>query len=113
MFETEKQPLLIPLSIVGLLSLIAVGDLPSEYYLFLRWILSGSAVLVAVMAIRWRGLGWLMLSIPVFVLWFPAFGVYMDKSAWLPLNVLAAIGFITCGAVLKPPTEESSKPGDD
>jgi hypothetical protein len=32
--------------------------------------------------------------VPAFVLWFPLFGVTMDRTSWAVLNVIAAIGFL-------------------
>lgn len=102
----QKHPLVIPLAAAAIFSFIALGELPYGYYTFLRWVMSGAAVLLAVFAIRWKKLGWLAVSAPIFILFFPAFQVYFEKEVWAPIDVIAGIALIVAGAVLTRPTAD-------
>ena len=83
--------------IVGALTLIGMANLDYGYYVFLRWAVSAAAVLLAVVAWRNKQENWLWLAAPVFILWFPLFGVFFDKSLWIMLDLAAGIGFIFAG----------------
>tara|TARA_B110000503_G_scaffold136724_1_gene219633 strand:- start:221 stop:523 length:303 start_codon:yes stop_codon:yes gene_type:complete len=80
--------------ITGVLSFIALANLPYEFYVSFRWLVAVAAVALGVVAHRAGATVWYLLAIPAFVLWFPLFGIEMDKSVWIIFNVLAGIGFI-------------------
>ena len=80
--------------ITGVLSFIALANLPYEFYVSFRWLIALAAVALGVVANRSGATVWYLLAIPAFVLWFPLFGIEMDKSVWIIFNVLAGIGFI-------------------
>lgn len=89
------------------MAFIGVGELPFGYYTVLRWVVSIAAILLAIFAIRFRQLPWLILAIPIFALWFPPFGVGMTKNAWVILDVLAGLGLALAGVLLVRPTERN------
>lgn len=78
----------------GIASILALFDMPYDFYVLLRGLVSISAVFLGVFAVIRAKFVWLVLAVPAFVLWFPLFGVTMDRESWAVLNVLAAIGFI-------------------
>lgn len=97
MKEQSQRPLLIPLLIAGILALVGIANLPYGYYEFLRWILSVAGVLLAIFSWKANQKGWLLLSIPVFILWFPPFQIFMDKSAWVVLDLIVGVALILAG----------------
>jgi hypothetical protein len=82
----------------GLASAIALFDLPYDYYTMLRGLVSVSAVFLGIFAVLRGQFVWLVLAVPAFLLWFPLFGVSMDKGSWAPWNLLAAAGFLLAWA---------------
>jgi hypothetical protein len=82
------------MAVTGFASILALFEMPYDFYVLLRGLVSISAVFLGVFAVIRGNSVWLVLAVPVFVLWFPLFGVTMDRGSWAVLNVLAAIGFI-------------------
>ena len=80
--------------ITGVLSFMALANLPYEFYVSFRWLVAVAAVALVVVANKAGATVWYLLAIPAFVLWFPFFGITMDKSSWIIFNVLAGIGFL-------------------
>jgi hypothetical protein len=105
----SKHPLFIPLSIAGGLALIGIAELPYAYYEFLRWVLVAASVLLAVYSWNSNQKGWVIAAIPIFILWFPPFQIYMDKSAWVILDLIAGITLIISGASISSPAAKQSK----
>ena len=104
-----KHPLFVPLSIAGVLALIGIAELPYAYYEFLRWVLVAASILLAFYAWNTDQRGWVIAAIPIFILWFPPFQIYMDKSAWVVLDLLAGIALISAGIVISSPISKQSK----
>lgn len=112
MNEQSQRPLLIPLLIAGVLSLVGIANLPYGYYEFLRWILSVAGVLLAIFSWKANQKGWLLLAIPVFILWFPPFQIFMDKSAWAVLDLIAGLALIWAGFSIKSSDKQPSAGGN-
>ena len=102
---TEQHPAFVVTIIAAFLSLLAILPWPYEYYIFLRWTLSITAVFVGVHAVRNKQQGWLFAAIPIFLLWAPAAFFPLDRGVWSVLNVLAAGVLVASGWFLGgPPT---------
>jgi hypothetical protein len=82
------------MAVTGFASILALFDMPYEFFVLLRGLVSISAVFLGVFAVIRGNPVWLLLAVPAFVLWFPLFGVTMDRTSWAVLNVIAAIGFL-------------------
>jgi hypothetical protein len=93
----EKHPIFWPLAAAAGLALLGILNLPYGYYEFLRWVLTGASILLAVYAWRTEKKAWLALAVPIFILWFPPFQIFMDKSAWVVLDLLAGAALIWAG----------------
>jgi hypothetical protein len=78
----------------GVASIIALFEMPYDYYALLRGLVSVSAVFLGVFAVIRGSVVWLVVAVPAFLLWFPLFGVTMGRESWAILNVLAALGFL-------------------
>lgn len=82
------------------LSLFAIADLPYAYYTFNRVALTCIAITMIIIAVQVQAVSWLFALVPVAVLWNPAIPFYLDRSTWLPLNLLAAILLFAGGLAL-------------
>ena len=78
----------------GFASILALFEMPYNFYVLLRGLVSISAVFLGVFSVIKGNPVWLVLAVPAFVLWFPLFGVTMDRGSWAVLNLLAGIGFL-------------------
>lgn len=86
---------------VGTLLLIAIFPLPFDYYVTLRGLVSIAAVLLFISALKRRAFGWLLIAIPSFLLWFPMFGVQLEKSEWVYLDLMFGVLYLVAGFALK------------
>jgi hypothetical protein len=77
----------------GIASILALFEMPYDFYVLLRGLVSISAAFLGVFALLRSKPVWLLLAVPAFIFWFPLFGFTMAREAWAVLNVLAAIGF--------------------
>ena len=82
------------MAITGFASILALFDMPYDFYVLLRGLVSISAAMLGVFAVIRSNPGWLVLAIPTFILWFPLFGITMARESWSFLNILAAVGFL-------------------
>lgn len=103
-----QKPVLVPASIAAGLSLLAIFAWPYGYYQLLRFVLSATAVLIAVHAVRSANQRWFLLAIPMFLLWAPAGLVTLDRPVWAVLNVLAAIGLVCAGWLIHAPDDDDA-----
>lgn len=93
----EAHPAFVVSCAAAFLSLLAIFPWPYEYYIFLRWALSITAVFVGVHAVRSKQQMWLMAAIPIFLLWAPAAFFPLDRALWSVLNVVAAGVLVAAG----------------
>jgi len=99
----ERRPALIPLVVVAFLALVGAGNLPYDYYIFLRCALTTAGVFVVVHSIRSGWLGWLALGIPMVILWAPAVFIPLPASTWKVLDIIVAIVLVVAGLLLPSP----------
>ena len=78
----------------GFASILALFEMPYDFYVLLRGLVSISAVILGVFAVIRSNPVWLILAVPTFILWFPLFGITMARESWAFLNILAAVGFL-------------------
>lgn len=90
-------------------SLVALGQLPHDYYIFNRFVVTAVAVWVVVIGVREKVPGWLVGLIPLGLLWNPILPFYLDRATWAPLNVLAAVFLFICGLLIKRVVAESNE----
>ena len=97
----DRHPAFLPLLIVATFAVVGAGLLPYSYYIFLRWVLTFTAVFIVVHAIRSERLGWLALAIPMFILWAPAAWIILPRAVWQILDVVVG-GLLVLAGVLIP-----------
>ena len=79
---------------IALLVLAAVGRWPYGFYTFLRIVVCGSAVYLAVHAHQTRNVLWAWVMGAVAVLFNPLVPVYLRRSQWFWFDVIASLVFI-------------------
>ena len=83
----------IPASIVAVMLLIAVAELPYGYYQVLRWATCGIGVFIAFRAYK-VGTTWITwLFGLIAVLFNPIFPIHLTKEIWRPIDLTCALLF--------------------
>ncbi|HOA87383.1 MAG: DUF6804 family protein [Microbacteriaceae bacterium] len=108
----EEHPALVVSCIAAALSFFAVFPWGYEYYIFLRWTLSITAVFLGIHAVRSSQQIWLLAAIPILVLWAPGALIPLERVVWGTLNVVAAGVLVAAGwYITRPATRrEDGKP---
>jgi hypothetical protein len=99
----DRHPALIPLLLCAVLCLIGAGNLPYDYYRFLRITITVAGVFVIVHSVRSKQFGWLALGIPVVILFAPAVWVVLPAVVWKVLDVATAGLLILAGFLIRNP----------
>lgn len=79
---------------VGVILIFGILPLGYDYYVLLRGAVTVAAAVLAYMAIIGQRFLWLILALPSFLVWFPPFGLELEKSTWMVLDLIAGIGFV-------------------
>lgn len=72
------------------LLVLATTDLEYDYYVILRWAMGAIAIATGILSAELNKEKWLPGIIAIGVLWNPLIPVELDRSAWLPLDLLGA-----------------------
>lgn len=98
----QRRPHLVPAVIAALLPLMALGDWPYGYYQFLRLVICGVSIYVAVMAYQWQRM-WAVWSFGIVAVLFNPFApVHLSKDLWQPIDVGCAALFLAGAFLLRP-----------
>jgi hypothetical protein len=91
--EMRNRPHTFPALIAAIMLLVAIAPLPYGYYQFMRWLVCGVAIYIAVCAYRW-GKAWaIWIFSAVAVLFNPIFPIHLSREVWLPLDSVGALLF--------------------
>ena len=91
------------LSIVSaiLLLLGILNGWPYAYYIFLRWIICGTAIFNAVGFSKAKLIGWALVFGAIALLFNPIFPVYMNKSSWVGIDLISSFTFFLAAYSIK------------
>lgn len=84
----------------GLLLFVAVADLPYGYYTFLRIATCLIAALGAIKAYGQTSTLWTVLLGGIAILFNPIAPIYMEKSAWIQVDIAAGIVMISSAIIV-------------
>jgi len=89
----SHRPHTVPALIAAIMLLIAIAPLPYGYYQFLRWIVCGVAVYIAVSAYGWDKKWATWTFIAVAVLFNPIFPIHLSREVWFPIDIVGSLLF--------------------
>lgn len=67
---------------------------PYGYYVFLRWMVTGSAIFLIWVANKLQKQKWLGLMIVIAILFNPIIPIYLTKEIWVVIDLIVAIIFL-------------------
>jgi hypothetical protein len=98
----SKRPHFIPAVIAALLLLLALADWPYGYYQFLRLVVCGVGIYMAVTVYQWRKMWAIWLFGIAAVLFNPFAPIHLSKDLWQPIDVGCAVLFLAGAFLLRP-----------
>ena len=91
----ENKHIFLEIRIVAIIMLLwAIDDHQAGYFTFLRFLVTGTAVWSLWVALNLKKIYWVWIMGGIAVLFNPIIPIYLDRSTWGPIDVLAAIIFI-------------------
>ena len=82
--------------------LLAIARLPYGYYIFLRWVVTVSAIFLLWISYKSEKTLLVVLMAIIALLFNPIAPVHLDKSTWVIIDFVAAILFLVSAFKLKP-----------
>lgn len=74
---------------------------PYDYYVILRWVVCAAAVISAFGFNHSKLTGWVLTFSALAILFNPLFPIYMNKSSWVGIDLVAAIVFFLAAFSIK------------
>ncbi len=98
----RRRTAIIPAVLAAIALLAGLALLDSEGFIVIRFAVSILALVVAVFAWQAKQWWWLIVLVPIAVLWNPAFPIDLgNDTLWLALQYVAAIVFLICGFFIR------------
>ncbi len=96
--------------IAGILLILAIpsGFWPYGYYVLLRWIITGSALIFTYSFYESKIAHWALVFGGIAFLFNPIFPIYLDKQTWVIIDLIVSIIFFVSSAAIRK-TEQKSK----
>lgn len=92
--------------ICGILLLLGIPTgWPYGYYVLLRWIVCGGAIFAAVGFSKSKLPGWALTFGAIALLFNPIIPVYLNKSAWVGIDLITSIIFFLSAYAIKEKNE--------
>ena len=85
----------------GVMLLLAIPTWPYAYYIFLRWFIAASSIIVAYGFYKSELKGLTLVFGAIALLFNPIIPFYMSKSTWIPIDFVSAILFLVTAYVPK------------
>nr|QJS06323.1 hypothetical protein [Cryobacterium sp.] len=113
--RTDKRPTGTPVDPAFMRSALAPGILGAvvllaglalldvESFIIIRYVVSILAIIVCVFAIQATAWGWLIVLVPIAVLWNPVIVIELHGQGWVSAQFVAALALIIIGVRLKVP----------
>lgn len=99
----QRQLLVVCAFIAAAMLVGALAPWPYGYYNLLRWVTTSIAVLVAILALRWKRTWTVPVFVFVAILFNPIWPVQLSRSTWQPIDIGTAVLFALAAVVVKPP----------
>ena len=82
--------------------ILAIPRLPYGYYIFLRWVVSATALFSVWAAYECKRKSWVFVMGGVAILFNPIIPVYLTKETWIVIDFIVAVVFLVSIFGIKP-----------
>ncbi|MCU1534862.1 MAG: hypothetical protein JWR53_1343 [Glaciihabitans sp.] len=102
-----RRTALAPGILAAIVLLAGLALLHSSAFIWIRYGVSILALIVVVFAWQSRQWWWLILLVPIAIVWNPVWPITpAPDQLWLGLQYIATIVFVTCGILIKVPNKD-------
>lgn len=86
---------------VGIMLLLAIGDMPWGFYQLLRWVVVAGGALLVFRSLKNGQSPWAMFGAVSIIFFFPPFGVSFEKEVWAVFDFLFGLCFLAAAATMR------------
>lgn len=83
------------------LILAIIPSWPYDYYIFLRWFVFISSIIIAYGFYKSKLTGWTLVFGAIAFLFNPIFPIYLSRSSWTPIDLITSILYFTSAFSVK------------
>ena len=86
---------------IGIMLLLAIGDMPWGFYQILRWAVVAGGALLIFRSIKSEQAPWMIFGAVSIIFFFPPFGVSFEKGVWAVFDFLFGAFFLVAAATFR------------
>lgn len=101
------RPALAPGILAAIVLFVGVALIDSSLFFIVRFVVAILAVIIAWFAIQARAWWWLIVLVPIIVLWNPVFPLGLSGTGWMSAQLIAPIFFVAAGIMITVPRAET------
>lgn len=100
---TFTRPALAPGILAAIVLMAGVAFMDNSWFIAVHFAVTILAVIIAWFAIQARQYLWLIVLVPIIVLWNPVFPLPLSGDGWFAAQLIAAIPFVAAGVMIRVP----------
>lgn len=97
------RPALAPGILAAIVLFVGVALIDSSWFIAVRFVVAILAVIIAWFAIQARMWWWLLVLVPIVVLWNPVLPLGLSGTGWMSAQLIAPIFFVAAGVMIRVP----------
>jgi hypothetical protein len=106
---TFSRPALAPGILAAIVLMAGVGFMDNSWFLAVHFVVTILAVIIGWFAIQAKQYWWLVVLIPIIVLWNPVFPLPLSGDGWFAAQLIAAIPFVAAGVIIRVEAEPEDR----
>ncbi|PWC07269.1 DUF6804 family protein [Mycetocola zhujimingii] len=109
---TFSRPALAPGILAAIVLMAGVAFIEDSWFIAVHFAVTILAVIIGWFAIQGRQYWWLIVLVPIIVLWNPVFPLPLSGDGWFAAQLIAAIPFVAAGVMIKVDTPADARAED-
>ena len=106
---TFSRPALAPGILAAIVLMAGVAFLDDSWFIAVHFVVTILAVIIAWFAIQAKQYWWLIVLVPIIVLWNPVFPLPLEGDGWFAAQLIAAVPFVAAGVVIRVQAEPEDR----
>ncbi|MET4639380.1 DUF6804 family protein [Mycetocola sp. 2940] len=102
------RPALAPGILAAIVLFVGVALIDSSLFIIVRFVVAILAMIIAWFAIQARAWWWLIVLVPIIVLWNPIVPLELNGTGWMSAQLIAPIFFVAAGIMITVPRAQTS-----
>jgi hypothetical protein len=106
---TFSRPALAPGILAAIVLMAGVAFMDSSWFIVVHFVVTILAVIIGWFALQAKQYWWLVVLVPIVVLWNPVLPLPLSGDGWFAAQLLAAIPFVAAGVIIRVATEPEDR----